>query len=313
MAYLHLLLGLSGLLFGSDLAVRGAISAATRWGWPSWVTGILLLALGTSLPELFVCITSAPAYPGLAAGNIFGSNAFNVGVVLGVALLWKGRSHLDVHAIRPLTLLPLLLGSLLVFFVPNLLLQHYPFSVFLIAAYAWMVFLSIGGREKPTEAVEIPAQHWSLPLALLAVMGGFALLAIASEWFLNGALELADQLGWKEGFAGFLITAVGTSAPELFTSLRALKLGHAGAVFGNVVGSNAFNLLLAGGAVGLLAGVPITEESLQAQLVVNLLATLVLLVPALLWQKRPPLSSRHTHLLGWVLIVGYGCAAWWIF
>ena len=311
MASLHLLLGLAGLLIGSDIAVRGSISLASHWGWPSWVTGLLLLALGTSLPELFVCIVSAPQYPGLAAGNIFGSNAFNVGVVLGITLVLKGHARLNVQSVRLATLMPLLVCTLFTFLLPDMGLGLYWLSVLMLIGYLIMVLLSIAGhKELQVHDDAAPATILPVSMALAATLFGFLMLAFASRWFLDGALEFADRFGWKEGFAGFIITAVGTSAPELFTSIRALRLGHAGAVFGNVVGSNAFNLMVAGGLVGLMAEVEVPKEGLRPQLWVNLGFMLVLLVPALVTTRRREMSIRAYKILGLILMAAYFVAAW---
>lgn len=314
MAYLHLLLGLGGLLLGSDLAVRGSVALAHRWGWPSWVTGLLLLALGTSLPELFVCIASAPDYPGLAAGNIFGSNAFNVGVVLGATMLLKGDARLNVHSVRLPTLMPLVFGSLMAFTLIGMPRENYGFSLLFLLFYAVMILVSIALRKKDLQSADeaAPDTHWNLPVALAGTAAGFLLLAFSSKWFLVGALSLAETLGWQEGFAGFIITAIGTSAPELFTSVRALRLGHAGAVFGNVVGSNAFNLLMAGGTVGLLAKVQVPQEGLAPQLVVNMAATAILLFPALATTRMRELSIKTYQVMGCLLMVSYLGTAWWI-
>ncbi len=311
MATLHLLLGLAGLLIGSDVAVRGSVSLAHRWGWPSWVTGLLLLALGTSLPELFVCIASAPEYPGLAAGNIFGSNAFNVGMVLGLTLILKGSARLNVRSVRLATLMPLTVCTVLVFQVLNIEQSAYWLSAIMLLGYLIMVLISVlGHSELQVHDDAAPPTDWPITLALAATLLGFLLLAFSSEWFLIGALELADHFGWREGFAGFIITAVGTSAPELFTSVRALRLGHAGAVFGNVVGSNAFNLMVAGGLVGLMADVEIPADGVRPQLWVNLVFMLVLLVPALITTRKREISVRGYKVMGSLLMSSYFVAAW---
>ncbi|MDP7062735.1 MAG: hypothetical protein QF489_07370 [Planctomycetota bacterium] len=311
MATLQLLLGLAGLLIGSDIAVRGSVSLAHRWGWPSWVTGLLLLALGTSLPELFVCIASAPLYPGLAAGNIFGSNAFNVGMVLGATLLLKGEAHMNARSVRLATLMPLTLCTLAAFSLPAMDKSQYWMSLVMLVGYVIMVLISIAGhKELQVEDEAAPPTAWPIPLALATTIGGFMMLAFSSRWFLYGALDLAEVFGWKEGFAGFIITAVGTSAPELFTSVRALRLGHAGAVFGNVVGSNAFNLMVAGGVTGLLAEVAVPEPGLREQLWVNLGFMIVLLIPALFTTRARELSIRTYQTMGVFLIGSYFAAAW---
>lgn len=284
---------------------------AHRWHWPSWVTGLVLLALGTSLPELFVCIASAPEYPGLAMGNIFGSNAFNVGMVLGLVLVLKGRVRLQTESVRLVTVLPLALCSLAVFALPSLPLDRYGWTLLFLVGYLAMVLLSVRGKE-PMHVHDdaAPAKDWKVGPAAALTLLGFALLSFSSDFFLDGALSLADHFGWKEGFAGFILTAVGTSAPELFTSVRALRLGHAGAVFGNVIGSNAFNLMIAGALVGPLATVEVPSVGLAAQLWSNLAFTAVLVIP-LAFRMRPGATPVVLHrATGVMLMAGYLVAAW---
>jgi len=314
MAILYLLLGLGGLLLGSDIAVRGSVSLAHRFGWPSWLTGLLLLALGTSLPELFVSVTSAPAHPEMAFGNLFGSNAFNVGLVLAVGLYWKGKAQLDVRSVRLPSLLPLLAGSILMFLVEDAGASLRILGAILLLAYLVMTMFALFGRGELREQDDAaPPSHWSLKVAVVATLAGFLLLAFASRWFLDGALGLAEHFGWGEGFAGFVITAAGTSAPELFTSLRALRLGHAGAIFGNVVGSNAFNLLIAGGAVCFLADSSAQYASLDRQLWINMIATLILFVPTAFTSSVRELSVPIYRSMGILLAVSWIVAAWWVF
>ncbi|MHC4836666.1 MAG: sodium:calcium antiporter [Planctomycetota bacterium] len=313
MAVLYLLLGLGGLLLGSDLAVRGSVSLAHRFGWPSWMTGLVLLALGTSLPELFVSATSAGEHPELAFGNIFGSNAFNVGLVLGAALIFKGQAPLHARSVGLPSLIPLLFGSILIFFIEAAGQSLMLLGVALLLAYVAMTTLAVLGRgELEKEGDASPSNIWSLGPATLGTLAGFVVLAFAARFFLDGALEIADDLGWSEGFAGFIITAAGTSAPELFTSLRALRLGHAGAIFGNVVGSNAFNLLIAGGTVCLIAPSGSDFRGLDPQLWVNLACTMVLLVPAVVHPAWRELSMRADRFVGGLLCAGWLVAALWI-
>jgi len=119
------------------------------------------------------------------------------------------------------------------------------------------------------------------------------------------------MMGWGTGFAGFVIAAAGTSAPEFFTSVQAIRKGHAGAVFGNVLGSNAFNLLLVGGTTAFLAEVPIDPAAIRPQLWVNLVACSVLALPLLI--RRPGGRRTKTGVTsGFVLMAGYLVAAWWI-
>jgi len=331
---LYLFLGLVGLLVGAEMAVGGSLGLAKVWGWPSWVAGVILLALGTSLPEFFVAVASAPEHPGLALGTVFGSNAINVGGVLGLMLLLQRADGIPMRDARPATLIALLLGSALAFGAFGDAEIHRLASWGLLVLFVAVLWTSLkGGAASETSAVSVPAdasdqsdrvdlaefvvgdgsEDAPAPIwrsALLAI-SGFALLAVASKGFLIGALSLAEALGWGAGFAGFLIAAAGTSAPELFTSVQAMRKGHAGAVFGNVLGSNAFNLLLVGGTTGVLAQAPIDPVEIQPQLWVNLAACAVLALPMII--PREGGRRTKTGVLGGVLLLlGYVAAAYWI-
>lgn len=315
MALLHLFGGLVGLVLGAELAVRGALGVAHGLRWPNWVAGLFLLALGTSLPELFLTIASAPSHPGLAAGNLFGSNACNVGLVLGAALLLKGTRSLDAHSVSLGVLLPMAVASGLAFWAFHRELPLVGVGLLFLAGYGVMVF-SAAREERmaphPTPGEVMPPSPRPLGLSAVTALGGFVLLALASDWFVDGALGLAASFGWHEGFAGYLIAALGTSSPELFTTVRAVRSHASDVVFGNVAGSNAFNLLLAGGVLLVLGRGPLDAFGLPAQLWANLAATLVLLTPALARPVRRSLEVHHSRLLGAALIVGWVLSLLWV-
>ncbi|MDE0585880.1 MAG: hypothetical protein OSB63_04615, partial [Planctomycetota bacterium] len=134
---------------------------------------------------------------------------------------------------------------------------------------------------------------------------GFFLLAVGAQMFLGGALGVAEEFAWKDGFVGFLLAAVGTSLPELFTSLYALKRGRAQVVFGNVVGSNAFNLLITGGIVGLFTHIKFDDDTSKFMLFVNLGATALLVAPLLIIKLRISISKSLHTLAGLMLLVSY--------
>lgn len=325
MDLLYLFLGLGGLLAGAEMAVGGSLGLAKRWGWPSWVAGVILLALGTSLPEFFVALASAPQHPGLALGTVFGSNAINVGGVLGLMLIVQGKNGIPLRDVRPETLFALLAGSALAFFAFGEAEIDVAVSWLMLGLFVFVLGSSLRGgaasaeTEKPDgkldlgefvvgEGEEELAPLWRSGLLAIA---GFAMLALASNWFLRGALSLADMLGWGTGFAGFLIAAAGTSAPEFFTSIQAMRKGHAGAVFGNVLGSNAFNLLLVGGTTGVLAEVAIQPTEINPQLWTNLAACAVLAVPLLI-RREGGRRTRTGVMSGFLLMGGWVAAAYWI-
>jgi cation:H+ antiporter len=318
MVILYLLLGLGGLLLGAEMAVSGSLALARRWGWPSWVTGVILLALGTSLPELFVSAASAPDHPGLALGNIFGSNAINVGGVLGLMLLLQPTKGIPLRDVRVAAVLALLVGSLLAFAAfAQATIPGWAGPTFLLLYVAILLSSLRSGKAAPFEVAELvaggsephPPQRL-FPSAGLT-LGGFALLALASTWFLQGALGVAVWLHWDDGFTGYIVAAAGTSAPEFFTSVKAIRKGHAGAVFGNVLGSNAFNLLVVGGVSSLLAAAPINPAMAAPQIWVNLVACLVLLLPFVV-HRQGGRRTRTGVASGGILLLAYLVSAWWV-
>ncbi len=310
MALLYLLLGLGGLLVGAEMAVHGSLALARRWNWPAWVAGVILLALGTSLPELFVAIASAQEHPGLAFGTVMGSNAINVGGVLGLMLILQTAGGIPMRSASRWILGALLGGSLLCLVLFQGGEVHAWVGVVLVTLYAAVLALSLarggGNGDDP-----VPA-GMSLSAAWTFTGVGFVLLAFGSNWFLRGALGAADALGWGDGFTGYLIAAAGTSAPELFTSIQAMRRGQAGAVFGNVLGSNAFNLLLVGGVSSMLAaGRSLDSAVLQPQLVVNLIASVALCLPLVI-PRREGRRTRLGVLAGVLMVSAYVASAWWI-
>jgi len=283
---LNLLLGLVGLVAGAELAVHGALGLARHWRWPTWLCGLLLLALGTSLPEFFVSLQAVAEHPALSFGNVFGSNAFNAGVVLAMGLLLVRRRGLPVQGFREAGLLTLLGVSILTAYLFGRGSLPSPlWGLAYLAAYPLVLRGAIHRAADDTgEGFEIEPN----PVLKAALMiTGFVLLALASNRFLEGSLAVAAHFGWSDGIAGFLIAAIGTSAPELFTTMSALRRGRREAVLGNVLGSNLFNLLVVGGTITLLAGRGASAEmQLARHAWMNLGASLLLLVAALLG-KRP--------------------------
>lgn len=318
MGLLYLVLGVIGLLIGAELAVKGAIGLAKRWGWPSWLTGLVLLALGTSLPELFVSGAAAREFPELALGNIFGSNAFNTAVVLGMMLIVVPNGRLPLVGVSFGVGAILMLGCGLSFFGlagPEVHWWIGPVYGVLYVAVIWLGLRSNRIRVDDSDILpegEVPKGHRSAYWHFYVMVAGFAVLALAADAFKEGALEVAGFLGWGTGFTGYLVAAVGTSAPELFTSLRAARHGHPGAVLGNIFGSNAFNLLIVGGLIGALADVSVDVRALRPMLWINFAACLIPFIPDLgrKWMGNDRVYGTRT---GVFLVLAYLLTIWLVF
>lgn len=254
---------LGGLVvwLSAELLVRGASRLALRLGLTPFIIGATVLAFGTSAPELIVSITAHwNGSSALSLGNVLGSNVCNLGLVLGLtALLLSIR-------VRPLTLkreLPLVLLAEVLFCLLALdqRLSLGDGIVFLVAfflIYAYLILpRSRATPGRPEKAGPEPvAGRWGrdLVFAVTGVVGLF----VGARMFVRGAAAFATALGMSQSAVGATVVAVGTSLPELVTSVVAALRGHLDISVGNLLGSNLFNTLLVGGSLATIAPVPVS-------------------------------------------------------
>jgi cation:H+ antiporter len=257
--------GLVLLYFGAEWLVAGASGLALAMRIPKLVVGLTVVAYGTSAPEVVVGVQAAlEGHPEVALGNVVGSNIANLGLILGISSLV--RPARVAGALRQRELPVLVLSALL---VPATLWNGVVSRVeacvllALAAGYTgWMVRLARSGAavreaetvahaiEAATDRADAPKAKKPLVLVGLAV-AGLALLVAGGHLLVGGATSLALALGMSERLVGLTIVAVGTSLPELATSVVAAVRGHPDIAVGNVVGSNIFNVLLCLGAAAL--------------------------------------------------------------
>jgi len=228
------------LLGGGEVLVRGAVGMAARLGLSPTVIGLTVVGFGTSMPELLTSLSAAVAgSPGIAVGNVVGSNIANVLLILGAAALLA-----PVTGDRSLTrdLVAMAGASLLLLAVVLTGALGRLSGLALIAGlavYLWLVF-----RSAPDDgADDLPPAPSALPLAISLFAGGLLVTVIGARLLVSGAVDIAGALGVPEVVIGLTIVAVGTSLPELVTSLIAARKGESGLALGNVIGSNIFNLL----------------------------------------------------------------------
>ncbi len=256
----YLLAGLILLTFGAGSLVRGATQLAARLGIPPLVIGLTVVAFGTSAPETAVSLEAALAGSGdIAVGNVIGSNIANILLILGLCALIA-----PLRVSRQLIRLdvPLMLGAgLLVYTLAwDGRVGRGEGAVLLACLAVYTALLIRAARRQrpgagPDEFVaEFHAQPGAWPLQLLRVIVGIGLLVAGAHLLIVGAVELARAFGLSELVIGLTVVAVGTSLPELATSLMAAFKGERDIAVGNVVGSCIFNLLLVLGASAALAG-----------------------------------------------------------
>lgn len=253
-------LGLALLVVGAELLVRGASRLALRFGITPLVVGLTVVAFGTSAPELAVSVQAGLAgQADIAAGNIVGSNIFNVLFILGVAAL-----ILPLAVSQQLVRLdvPLMIGVSLLFGVMALdgRIGRFDGLLLVVGIVGYTAFTIRSGRKESPHIRAESAQEFGaangrlgrLPEQLALIAGGLALLVLGAAWLVDSAVAIARTMGVSELVIGLTIVAAGTSLPEVATSIVAALRGERDIAVGNVVGSNLFNLLGIGGVAALV-------------------------------------------------------------
>ena len=303
--------GLALLLAGGEAMVRGAV-ALGRWLHLSpLVVGIIIIGFATSLPEMVVSVQAVRiGVAEIATGNILGSNIANILLVLGLTALVKPMHHQSRAVSRdaaPLVISAiafLALGAagvigrmegLLLFGALVLLMLH----EFRRARRETKLAREI--EEELEEEMQVHPLLRNPLLAALATLVGLGLLVYGGDLFVKGASGIAEHFGVSHGLIGLTLVALGTSSPELASSLVAARHGHSDVAYGNVVGSNLFNVLGVGGAAALAGGLTVPERMLWLDGGVMLAATVAMIV---IFASRTGLTRAFAALFA-ASYVGY--------
>ncbi|MEE4208400.1 MAG: calcium/sodium antiporter [Parvularcula sp.] len=298
--FLLILGGLVALFFGGDLLVRGAASIASRFGVSSLVIGLTLVGFGTSSPELVTSLQAAAAgAPGVAIGNVVGSNIANILLILGLTA-----------AISPVVVTPKAFrrdGAVLVVSALMCLgvvlagrLEPIIGAVFVLALIGYVVFSIRQERVAGPAPEEEDGFSSDKPIWFngLLVIGGLALTVLGARWLVAGAIDLAEAFGISDTIIGLTVVAVGTSLPELVTSFAAARRGQGDIAFGNIVGSNIYNVLFILGVTAVVTPIDIPASIGAFDIWVMLGATAALVLTAVT-------GWRVTRAEGAVLLSAY--------
>ncbi len=268
---LFFLLGLTLLIVGADVLVRGAAKLALSFGVSPLVIGLTVVAFGTSAPELAVSVgATLNGNPDLAIGNVVGSNIANILLILGISAL---VAPLVVHEQIIRQEIPIMLGASVLMVVMALdgTITRLEAGVLFALVIGYSVFLIRQSRQASAElesgfADEMPPdsnwdRHWSVQIGLIVV--GLLALVQGSNWLVGAAVAFAQAFGVSDLVIGLTVVAVGTSMPEVATSIVAAMRGQRDIAVGNVVGSNVFNIFAVIGVTGLVSagGIPISEAA----------------------------------------------------
>jgi cation:H+ antiporter len=287
MDWLSVIAGLAILVVAGDALVKGAVALALRLGIPALIVGLTVVAFGTSAPELLVSVVAAlRGEAGIALGNVVGSNIVNVLLILGLPALFTTIHASGSDTVRSFgVMIAVSVLFIALCFVGPLTWWH---GLVLLTGLALVLFDNIRTARAHRAAV-LPEDlvsgdggpGWKIALF---VIGGLAGLALGAELLVSGAVSLARSFGISETVIGLTLVALGTSLPELMTSIMAAVRRHADVALGNVIGSNIFNLLSIIGVAALISPIPVAQQFLTFDLWV-MLGTSLLLVPFVLLRR----------------------------
>jgi cation:H+ antiporter len=292
MDYIFIILGLIALVVGGEILVRGATSIALKFKITPFVVGMTVVAFGTSAPELLVSLSAAlDGSPDISIGNVVGSNIANIALVLGAtALVYPIRvSKTSLSVDWPM----LMLASLLFyFFILNLKLEWYEGIIFvsILATFTiWMIRKSRkAGLKKTDEASndfnKEAIKEMNIWMSFLLIAGGCLALVIGADWLVYGAKTIARSYDVSESVISLSMIAIGTSLPELATSIMAAFKKQTDIAIGNILGSNLFNILSILGITAIVKEINVNELILQSD-IFWMLGLSAILLPMMLLRR----------------------------
>lgn len=319
MVWLTGILGLVILLLAGDLLVRGAVNVALRVGIPALIVSLSIVAFGTSAPELLISVDAVlEGVPGLAYGNVVGSNVANILLVLGVPAVLS-RLHTSGFDTRKSYMT--MVGATLIFialcFTAPLTWWHGLILLGLLAFILWdqardairhrrqikaaaaeEAAAAAGDGEEDVEGADPGMAGWKIAVFLILGLIG---LPLGADMFVDSAVEIAEMFGVSDTVIGLTLVALGTSLPELATTVMAAIRRQADVALGNVIGSNMFNLLAILGVAAMVGPIPVGSPFQSYDLWIMLGASL--LIAPFVFKRDLDLTRRWGLLLSVLYIL----------
>ena len=304
MLWMELILGLALLGFGGDILVKGAVRVAQKLKISPLLIGIVLVGFGTSTPELittFLAVFQTPPATGLAVGNIIGSNIVNILLVLGLTA-----------AISPVLVnkksfrrdgIFLALSGLLLAFCLILGVINFWMGLVMVATLIGYVLYSYYQERNMPQTPDNDAYTGPMLHAVLTTILGIAMTLLGARWLVNSSVAIATMFGVPDTIIGLTVIAVGTSLPEIATSIIASIQHHNEIAFGNIVGSNIYNALFILGFVALFKPIQI-PANLEISFAIMAAVTLVMLLFGRI--------GRVSRIGGFLLLLGYAGYLYWL-
>ena len=274
------------LYFGGEGLVRSAGTLGLRFGIGPMVAGLTIIAFATSAPELAVSVNAALTNtPGLAVGNVVGSNICNIALILGVTALIR-PPRVKEQLIRRDLLVMVFATVIVPGFLIDGLLSRFEGALLVICLFAYVILTVWQAKKKTRQAgavaqktPEVPFAGTSVGINSLVAIGAIAMLVFGSDLFVRGATQIARVIGVAPAVVGLSAAAFGTSLPELTASIIAARHGHPEMATGNVIGSNIFNLLLILGLTAMIRPLKpggVTLVDIGVMIFVSLLAVILM-------------------------------------
>ncbi|MBR9985051.1 MAG: calcium/sodium antiporter [Desulfosarcina sp.] len=310
-AILALVFGLSLLVWSADRFVEGSASTARHFGMPPLLIGMVIVGFGTSAPEMVVsAISAVQGNPGIALGNAYGSNITNIALILGLTAI---ISPIAVHSQVLRKELPILTAvtALAAWQIWDGDITRTDALVLLAVFIGLMVWTLWQGVRKETDALgrqmeqELEVREMPIRRAILWLVVGMVLLIVSSRILVWGAVEIAQGFGVSDLIVGLTIVAVGTSLPELASSMIAARKQEHDIALGNIIGSNLFNTLAVVGIAGTIHPMTVGPEVLSRDILVMGLLTVSLFVIGYGFRGRPGRINRFEGAALLICYVGY--------
>ena len=298
MEYLLLLIGFVLLIKGADFFVDGSSSLARIMKVPSVIIGLTIVAMGTSAPEASVSVNAALAGSNdIAISNVIGSNLFNGLVVVGVCAFMAGFKTNPEILKRDMPL-NIIVTAILCIMLLDRHINHIEGIILLISMAVYIAVMVISALKNRETADE--CKILSLPKSLIFIIGGLVAVIFGGTLVVDNACLIAKDFGVSENFIGLTIIAIGTSLPELVTSITATRKGDSGLALGNAIGSNLFNILFILGMSATICPLNVLSES-----IIDCIILLVSAVILYVFARTKKTMNRWEGIVCVFLYVGY--------
>ena len=298
-AILILVIGFVLLIKGADFFVEGSSSVAKKFHVPAMLIGMTIVAMGTSLPECAVSVTASLANNNsLAVSNVIGSNIFNLMVVCGACALFSPLTIRQDTLKKEFPLSIICAALMLVLGYIGMTLGHIDGIIFLVLFVGYLLWMIQSAKKARAAVLSDPAQSGQLEQtefveeniailptwkSLVFIIGGMIAIKFGGDFVVNGASSIASSMGLSQTLIGLTIVAMGTSLPELVTSLVAAKKGEVDMALGNVIGSDIFNILFVLGIATVISPISFLMENVIDIILLIIMSVIVL---AFAWTRQ---------------------------